>query len=198
MHLFTFYRKVNGDPSPYAGLLPARHGRGWPPADDRKRRKSIHINVEFLSLATTTLEEAILVLVVATFVFNLKVTRRLRNVQYFVERHIMKVEAEVRLTDNAREEPEVLSQVEWSHGYGNAWFWPQVSVEVQYVVNFQTVIVDTGMRSTEDWERGLSCWWSQECGNVCIWPYAWSQLAKDVTWRNNVVSNRTRAVTERY
>ena len=52
-----------------------------------------------------------IILVVAIFVFNLKVTRRLRNIQYFVERHVMKVKADVRPTENAMKELELLSKV---------------------------------------------------------------------------------------
>ena len=78
---------------------------------------AFHISAECLSLAsTTTLEEAILVIVVSTFVFNLKVTRRLRNVTYFVERHIMMVEAEVPPTASAKKELELLSKIEWRQG----------------------------------------------------------------------------------
>ena len=79
---------------------------------DESEGGRFHISVEFLSIATAaTLEEAILLLVVATFVFNLKVTRRLRNIQYFVEHCVMNVEAEVRPTESAMKELELLSKV---------------------------------------------------------------------------------------
>ena len=70
-----------------------------------------NVIVEHLTVATTNaLEEAVLLLVVATFVFNLKVTRRLKNVQFFVEHYVMRIEPEVRPSDEVKKALEMLSK----------------------------------------------------------------------------------------
>ena len=59
---------------------------------------------------TNALEEAVLLLVVATFVFNLKVTRGLKNGQFLVEHYVMRIEPEVRPSDDVKKALEVLSK----------------------------------------------------------------------------------------
>ena len=68
------------------------------------------IVVEGITVATTpTLATALLLTVVTTFVFNLKVIRRLRNLQYFVTTRIMDVPAEVRPSEGVKTELAILS-----------------------------------------------------------------------------------------
>ena len=60
--------------------------------------------------SVTTLDEALLLMTVSTYVFNLKVTRKTRNLQFFVVTKIMGVEAEVRPSESAHRELAVLAR----------------------------------------------------------------------------------------
>ena len=70
-----------------------------------RRDPGYAVAAENIYLATmATLDEAILLMTVSTYVFNLKVTRKTRNVQYFVVTKILGVEAEVRPSESAHRE----------------------------------------------------------------------------------------------
>ena len=60
--------------------------------------------------SVTTLDEALLLMTVSTYVFNLRVTRKTRNLQFFVVTKIMGVEAEVRPSESAHRELAALAR----------------------------------------------------------------------------------------
>ena len=76
-----------------------------------RRERDYAVAAENMYLATVaTLNEALLLMTVATYIFNLKVTRKTRNLQYFVVTEILDVEAEVRPSESSHRELAALAR----------------------------------------------------------------------------------------